>query len=79
MTAWFYVFYLQLHVAPFVGVFFYGVADVERLFCLDVACLRALSEGDTVHHVVRFVVYQLQLDVLLVSSYYLACTIVVHV
>ena len=38
-----------------------------------------MSEGDAVHHIVRLVVDQLQLDVLLVATYHLAGAIVVYV
>ena len=49
---WFDVFNLQLYLAPFMGVFFDGVTDVERALGFDVTGLRTLSECNTVHDVV---------------------------
>ena len=59
-------------------VLFYRVADVEGLLALDVARLRTLSKGNAVHHAVAEVVYQLQLDVLLIVPYHLAGAVVVY-
>ena len=61
------------------GVLFNGVADVEGTLGLDVANVGTLSECDAVHDIVRFVVYQFQLDVFLVAPYYFAGSVVVHV
>ena len=60
-------------------IFFDGVTDVERLLGFDVTGLRALPESNTVHYIVRFIVHQFQFDMFLISSYYLACTIIVYI
>ena len=75
----FNIFYLELDFSTFMCVLLNGVADIERLFRLDVACLRTLSESNTVHYIVRFVIHQFQLDMFLVASYHFACTIIVHI
>ena len=72
------VLYLQLNFSPFVGVFFYGVTDVECVLRFDVACLRTLAERNAVHNVVRLVVYQFEFNVFLVAAYYFAGAVVVH-
>ena len=61
------------------GILFDGIADVERAFALDEAYVGALPESDAVHNIVRFVVHQLQFDVLLVASYDLAGAIIIDV
>ena len=66
----FNIFNLQLHFSTFVGVFFNGIANVERTLGLDVADVGALPEGNAVHDVVRFVIHQFQFDVLLVASHH---------
>ena len=61
------------------GVFFNGIANVERTLGLDVADVGALPEGNAVHDVVRFVIHQFQFDVLLVASHYFAGSVVIDV
>ena len=46
---------------------------------LDVSCLRTLSEGNAIHNNVTLVVYELKFDMLLVTSYHFACTIIIDV
>ena len=61
------------------GVFFNGIANVERTLGLDVADVGALPEGNAVHDVVRFVIHQFQFDVLLVASHHFAGSVVVDI
>ena len=59
------------------GVFLDVIDDVEGTLRLDVAGLRALSEGDAVHDVAALRVHELQLDVLLVAPHDLAGAVVI--
>ena len=40
--------------------------------------MRTLSEGDAVHYIIRFVVYQFQLDMLLITPHYFTGTVIIH-
>ena len=68
---------LQLDFAPFVGVFLYGITNVEGTLGFYKPCLRALSKSNTVHHIVALVVNQFELDVFLSTTDNLARTVVV--
>ena len=61
------------------SILFDGVADVKRTFGFDITYVWTLSESNTVHYIVRFVVYQFELDVFLIATYHFTCTIVVDV
>ena len=60
-------------------VFFNGVTDVERTFCFDIAHVRTLSERDTVHYIIRFIINQFELDMFLVASHYFTRSIIIDV
>ena len=53
-----YVFNLQLHFTPLMGILFNGIADVEGTFGLDEAYVGTLPESDAVHYIVRFIIHQ---------------------
>ena len=78
LLTWLYANDLELHFAAFVGVFFYGIADVEGTARLYQPSLRALSEGDAVHDGIALMVNEFQLDMLLSASHNLAGSIVVN-
>ena len=61
------------------GILFNGVADIKRTLGFDETYMRTLSEGDAVHYIIRFVVYQFQLDMLLITTYYFAGTIIIYI
>ena len=54
-----------------------GVADVEGALGLDIAGLRTLAEGNTVHDAVALVVHELQFDMLLSAAHHLARAVVI--
>ena len=60
-------------------VFFNGVTDVERTFRFDIAHVRTLSERNTVHYIIRFIINQFELDMFLVASHHFACSIIIDV
>ena len=60
------------------GILFYGIANVESAFSLDIPRLRTLPEGYAVYYVVRFVVYKLELYVLLLAANNLARAVIVN-
>jgi hypothetical protein len=71
--------YLQLYLAVLVRVVLEGIADVERLFGLDVFGLTALTERYAVKYSVGLVVDKFKLDMLLTTTYDLTGTVVADI
>ncbi len=61
------------------GILFNGVADIKRTLGFDETYMRTLSEGDAVHYIIRFVVYQFQLDMLLITPHYFTGTVIIDI
>ena len=59
-------------------VFFNGVTDVERTFRFDIAHVRTLSERNTVHYIIRFIIDQFEFDMFLIASHHFTCSVIIN-
>ena len=56
-----------------------GIADIERLACLDVVIESGHAKGDAIHDALAAVIDHFKLDVLIVASNEFACPEVQHI
>ena len=52
--------------------------QVERTFRFDIAHVRTLSERNTVHYIIRFIIDQFEFDMFLIASHHFTCSVIIN-